>query len=336
MYGSVSWSVILTGSERENIRKLVQDMIPLPCRTMGRFEEISNLQGIIVVVLCPGDNQELERMFREMNSQLRSSGVLPVAVLSFPSDSRATFPVCLYRNELSFNVLAGIVCSNGICAGKAENLNLISWEKTGSLLPFYIHNMNNILAKIMGNIELAEFQSSQPDKVKEKLAIALEGTEDLRSYIEIISDYSLTHDDESEWSSGNETVILEQNNMSCGTSVEFSYKEESGLPRKLPFRKSLMNIITSTIAASAIISVNGSGSVDMVASPGFKSVEFKVTWNSLAKNAGIYTEKLDSAADLLTRAIFLAFHAGMSFRLNKWDNENGSASLLVPVSEGAL
>ncbi len=327
--------VVLTGSERENICELIEGRIPSSCITVEKLKELDYPERMIFAIFCPCDKKELEIMYTETEGKHLSPDVLSAVILPFSPDSGTGFPVFLQMCDFSLDVLRKMICYAGIDAGEAANLNLILWERTGSLLPFFLHNMNNILARIMGNVELAEFHSSQSDKVKEKLSIALEGTEELRSFLERLAIYS-TPDVKSEWTLGNEADILELGQMSSGTSVEFSYEEKEGMPRKLPVSKNRMNLLIGLIVASTTISVNGIGSIRMIASPRGNAAEFRIKWTSPPKGSGLCLNNMDSAADLLTRASLMAFHTGMIFKLNRWNTENGSVSLLVPVSKKVL
>jgi len=326
-------SVILTGSRKKEVLEWIDDRIPFPCVMFENLLKYDDPGRMLFVIFCPGDSQELENMYQEAGSCLFSSGVPSAVVLSFTPDPGNGFPVFLHRSDFAFMVIKRMACFAGAHAWEAVNLNCILWERTGSLLPFFIHNMNNILARIMGNIELAEFHSGKTEKVKEKLSIALEGTEALRSFLERLSVYSTPDDDDSEWTLGNEADILELSQMSSGTSVKFTYEEKKGIPRKIPVRKNLMNLFTGLITASATISVNGCGSVVMSASPQGEATEFRVTWNSPSSGSGLCPNSMDSAADLLTRAALMASNAGLSFRLEEWTREGGAASLLVSARE---
>ncbi len=326
-------SIVLTGSRKKEVYEWIGDRIPFTCALLENLDEYDDPGRMLFAVLCPGDNRELASMYREFGGDLLSSAVPSAVVLSFPPDTGIGFPILLHQSDFAFALLRRVTCSGGIQADSAANLNSILRERTGSLLPFIIHNMNNILARIMGNIELAEFHSSRTEKVKEKLSVALEGTEKLRSFLERLSVYSMPDDDESEWTSGNEADVLELTRMSSGTSVKFTYEEKGGMPPKIPVRKDLMNLLTGLIAASATISVNGCGSVDMSVSPQGEALEFRVNWNSSVKSSGLCPNSMDSAADLLNRVALMTFASKLSFRLETWDREGGSASLLVPVNE---
>ncbi|NOQ23629.1 MAG: hypothetical protein GQ565_13410 [Candidatus Aegiribacteria sp.] len=328
-----SRSIILTGSRRKEVLEWIDDRIPFPCVMLENLNKYDDPGRMLFTVFCPGDNKELESMYQEAGSGFLSSGVSSAVVLSFTPDLGNGFPVFLHRSDFAFKVIRRMACFAGAHAWEAVNLNCILWERTGSLLPFFIHNMNNILARIMGNIELAEFLSGQTDKVKDKLSIALEGTEELRSFLGRLSAYSTPDDDDSEWTLGNKADILELIQISSGTSVEFTCEEKRGIPWKIPVRKNLMNLLTGLITASATISVNGCGSVGMSASPQGEAVKFRVNWNSSTKNSGLCPNSTDSAADLLNRAALMASHTGVSFRLEGWNREGGAVSLLVPVSE---
>lgn len=329
-------NVVLTGSRKKEVLEWIDDRIPLPCVMFENLEKYSDPGRMLFAVFCPGDNQELEKMYQKTGRDLLSSGILSAVLISFQHDSEIGFPVLLHQSDFAFKVLRRMACSAGAYWRETENLNCILWERTGSLLPFFIHNMNNILARIMGNIELAEFHSGKIDKVREKLSIALEGTEELRSFLERLSVYSTPDDDDSEWTLGNEADVLELSQMSSGSSVKFTYEEKSGIPRKIPVRKNMMNLLTGLIAASATISVNGCGSVEMTVSPQGETAEFRLSWNSPVSGSGLCPNSIDSAADLLTRAAIMVSHEGLSFRLGGWNREGGSASLLVSVNNENL
>jgi hypothetical protein len=326
-------SVVLTGSRKKEVNEWLDNRIPFPCILLKDLEEYNDPGRMLFAILCPGDNQELEDIYLKSGGDLISSAVPSAVVLSFAPDTGIGLPILIHRSDFAFKLLKRMTYSAGMHTDEASNHNCILWERTGSLLPFFIHNMNNILARIMGNIELAEFHGASTDKVKEKLSLALEGTEELRSFLGRLSVYSIPDDDESEWTAGSETDVLELSQMSSGTSVNFTYEEKSGIPRKIPVGKNLMNLLTGLIAASATVSVNGCGSVEMSVSLQGEALEFRVNWNSSMKSSGLCPNSMDSAADLLNRAVLMASAANLSFRLGAWNSEGGSASLLVPVNK---
>ncbi|MEN8209125.1 MAG: hypothetical protein ABFR50_07720 [Candidatus Fermentibacteria bacterium] len=326
-------SIAIAGSRKEEVHKWIENRIPFPCVLLKDLDEYDDPGRMLFAVLCPGDNGELENMYLETGNDLLSSAVPSLAVLSFPPGVGITFPILLHQSAFSLKLLRRITCSAGIHTDAAVNLNSIGWERTGSLLPFYIHNMNNVLARIMGNIELAELLGGTPGKVKEKLSIALESTEDLKRFLEKLTFYSITDGDKSEWTAGSAVDVLELCQMSSGTSVEFTYEEKSGVHGSVPVRKNLMNLLTGLIAASAIVSVNGCGSVKMSVAPHREALEIRVAWSSSQKSAGLCPGSMDSAADLLNRAALMALSAKLYFRLGAWNSDGGSVSLLVPINK---
>ncbi len=326
-------SVVLTGSRKEEVYEWIDGRIPFQCVLLKDLEKYDDPGRMLFAILCPGDSRELEEIYNEIGEDLISSAVPSAVVHSFAPDIGIGFPILLHRSDFALKLLRRMTCSAGMHADFASNHNCILWERTGSLLPFFIHNMNNVLARIMGNIELAEFHNGRTDKVKEKLSIALEGTEELRNFLERLSAYSIPDDDESEWTPGSGADVLELSQMSSGTSVQFTYEEKSGIPMKIPVRKNLMNLLTGLIAASATVSVNGCGSVEMLVSLQEDALEFRVNWRSSMKSAGLCSGSMDSAADLLNRAALMASAAKLSFRLWAWNSEGGSASFLVPVNK---
>jgi len=327
--------VVFSGSEREDVFELLKDRIPLRCATVKSQEELDGSDGMIFRVFCPGDDRELMTMYSGLQETEFSSGLLTAAVLSFTPGLYTGSRILLQKDEFSFRILRRMTGFAGMHGRAPTNLNSMLWETAGSLLPFFIHNMNNILARVMGNAELAEFHRNQPDKVSEKLSIALEGAEELRSFLEKLVIYFIPDDDDSEWTKGNQAALVEIGKMSSGTSVEFSYRDDAGMPSGLPFRKNLINVLIGLITASATISVNGCGSIELAAVPHGKSVEFNVKWSSSFRNSRLCTNSIDFAGNMLTRAALTASSAGISLIMGEWSNEKGAASLIVPINDGA-
>ncbi len=328
-----SQPVILFGSQRKEVLDWIGESIPYPCLPEENYDALMDTGKLFFIIFCPSDDKELEEMYSKAGRKLAASGVPSAVVLSFMPDSVSRFPIILNRCEFSAALLRRIVCFAGIHSDEKMNINRVLWERTGPILPFFIHNMNNILARIMGNIELAEFHTGRTDKVRDKLAIALEGTEELRIFLERLAVYSTHDDDDNEWTLGNEAEMLELGQMSSGTSVKFTYEEKSGMPRKLPISRNLLNQLTGLIVSSATVAVNGCGALEISVSPRCGTAEFRISWSSHSKGPGLCSNSSESAADMLTQAALMASGSGCSFRIDSWSDECGSASLLVPVSQ---
>jgi hypothetical protein len=335
MDDTVSWKVLLTGSMKDEIRTQIDCETVFSCDSPDDREELFHPGRIALVIFCPGDEKELEKWFAESGRSIRSSGMPAAIVLPRQQDTETDFPVTLVRSDFAAGVIRKLAASVSAVEYGSEDLSNFQWERIGSLQPFLIHNMNNILARIMGNIELAGFHNGNVEKIGEKLAHALEGAEELRRFLEQLARYSMLEDIDVEWTPGNGETVNEFGQMSSGTAVEFSYQEMSGIPRRLPYSSKLLNLITGLISASATVAVNGCGLIDMTAFPrDGRLVEFRVSWNSSSSGSGLCSNSMDSAACLLSSAALLALRFGLMFRLDGWDTKAGSASLSVPISKG--
>ncbi len=328
-------TVALIGSEAGRIAKSIGESLPVPFRVIENLSELRDQNISTFIIICPFDNSELNLLYSGSSDSAVLRESLSAVIAPFALGGSSIEPeIILRESAFAFTVLSRI--SGLICVSLLSSMfsNFFMWERIGALLPFFIHNMNNMLARIMGNIELAEFHSGNIDKVKEKLAIAFEGAEDLRNFLEKLSAHSSCYGiNDDLWTPGNEKAVIEMGYMSSGTSVEFTCTRSGDIPEILPVRKWILNSLIGIISAAATISVNGCGSVHMEVSRIKETVNFIMKWSRSSRD-NLSEWKLLSTIDLIATAAVLASHSGIFFRLDEWSVAQGAVYAAVPLNNG--
>lgn len=326
-------TVTLIGSEAGRIANSIGESFSVPFRIIENPGELRDQNNSTFIIICPFDNSELNSLYSSFSDSAVLRESLSAVIAPFALTGSSIEPeIVLRESDFTCKLLSQM--SSMICVSFASSMfsNFFTWERTGALLPFFIHNMNNMLARIMGNIELAEFHSANVVKVKEKLAIALEGAEDLRNFLEKLSTHSSFYGNPDDmWISGNEKTVLEMGHMSSGTSVEFTCTKSGDIPDRLPVRKWILNSLIGILSAAATISVNGCGAVHMEVSRMRDTVNFTIKWNRSSRD-NLSEWKLLSTADLAATAAVLASHSGIFFRLDEWSVAQGNIYIAVPLN----
>lgn len=326
-------TVALIGSEAGRIANSIGKLLPVPFRVIENLEELHDLNSSTFIIICPCDNSELKLLYSSSSDSAVFRDTLSAVIAPFALAGSSIEPeIILRESDYAFTLLSRI--SGLICVSFMSSMfsNFFTWERIGALIPFFIHNMNNILARIMGNIELAEFHSGNIAKLKDKLAIALEGAEDLRNFLEKLSTHSSCYGDYDDlWTSGNEKAVLEMGQMSSGTSVEFTCTRSGDIPERLPVRRWILNSLIGILSAAATISVNGCGAVHMEVSRIGETVNFTIKWNRSSRD-NLSEWKLLSTADLVATAAVLASHSGIFLRLDEWSVSQGVIYVAVPLN----
>ena len=327
-------TVSLIGSEAGRIANCIAQSLPVPFRVIENLSELQDQNSSTFIIICPFDNSELNSLYSSSSDSAVLRESLSAVIAPFDLDESSIEPeIILRESDFACKLLSQM--SGMICISFASTMfsNFFTWERIGALLPFFIHNMNNMLARIMGNIELAEFHSANPIKVKEKLAVALEGAEDLRNFLEKLSTHSSFYGNPDDlWTPGNEKAVLEMGQMSSGTSVEFTFTKSGEIPERLPVRKWILNSLIGILSAAATLSVNGCGAVHMEVSRLRETVNFAIKWNRSSRDS-LSEWKLLSTADLVATAAALASHSGVFFRLDEWSVAQGDIHVAVPVND---
>lgn len=323
--------VVLFGTEKNEVAKRLGSRLSLDVS-----EEEAELVHLKqkrspVHVFCPSGREELEELDPSKTEFLMNGRKCVVFTPVLPSVPRDVYTLVLRESSFSIELLSKLVkggfFSDAVCPGGES----MFWAGTGSLLPFFIHNLNNILARIMGNIELAKFSAGNSQKAGVKLEVALEGAEELGDFLEKLAMLSTSKNDDSLWTSGNEAELLELGRMSSGSSVEFNFTEHENAPARIPVLRSSLNSVMGLIIASAVVSVNGCGRIDMEAGARGDWGCFDLQWESHSRGAGLCPDSFESSSTLLAMAAASSTRSGMVMMVDERNDDRGAVSLCVPL-----
>ena len=323
-------SLVLFGTERADISQRLASRLSRDVPE-GRSDliELSG-DGSVIAVFCPSSREELEG-FDPADAEYAADRTC-MAVTPFPPHlPRSGYSSILRKSDFAVELLSKMVKGSFFSASSFSGGESVFWARTGSLLPFFIHNLNNILARIMGNIELAKFSAGNAEKTGAKLEVALEGTEELRDFLDKLATLSTPQNDDPHWTSGNEADLIELGRMSSGSSVEFNFTEDENAPGEIPVPRSSLNSVMGLIISSAVVSVNGCGRIDMTAGGRGDWACFDLKWESNSRGTGLCRDSFESASTLLAMAAASAVHSRMVLMLDLWDDDSGAVTLCVPL-----
>jgi len=290
-----------------------------------------------VVAMCPSNSEELNSMLVSLKREVEPDAVLVLVSPVVPDASSADLPpIVLTPGPFVADILLNLFPFRFPPSGKGEFYSVLSMSRNGMLLPFFVHNLNNILTRVMGNIELAGFQLAETDKVRSRLARALEGAEELRAFLGNLVELQVSQGQEyRKWTVDSLNTVLELGTMSSGTSVEFEHPDFETIPPVLDVDCNQLNALLGCITSSATICVNGCGRVRVRTRTGKGEVHFQVDWKSASGDAALSDRSVRNALLPLSTAAVFAPPTGIRFRLGDWDCRKGTASLSVPVPEGS-
>jgi len=328
--GAVSGRVLLSGSEAGRLSSSLLERYPQVNIAVVSLRDFAQVTCRDFAILCPADEAELQQMTIDLPSP---GSVQPYLTVLAPSELEihADEPLIILREcSTAFDILMNMPNLGLPMTGQTPVSDLLSLARSGVLLPFFFHNINNILTRILGNVELAGFDLEDRDKLKRRLNNALEGAEELR---EFLSDLSLlahgSGQSSIEWTPGHTQEIYEIGRMSSGTSVEFTHLSDPDLPDYLPVSRNSLNSLLGALSGAATLFVNGCGSVHLDSKSTGSTVQFILEWHSTSGSGTRSAHQNNSALILLAWTAMLSPPAGVTFVLDEWSEDKGRAMLIV-------
>jgi hypothetical protein len=269
----------------------------------------------------------------ELSGLLDGTGDLPVGggwmtMILAPFRVDAPFhgiPAVLRSSEFAARVLEAVPGYHMTISRESFLFRIPLWQSTGALLPFFVHNMNNILARIMGNTELARMYSGRPDTANEKLDSAMAGVEDLRDFVLRLAELSAMSDSGTSWNSSRLVAMERTLSMFSGRSVDCGLTRSRDFPESLPLPAGRIELTVGLIAACAAMMVNGCGSIRLHATVESGDAVFGVEWKRRPGGTGLITDNRESSAELMATAVACCARFGLTLVLDRWDSEEGSA-----------
>lgn len=276
------------------------------------------------VIMFPSDPEELARLSKGI------TGRPAVAAADFvPRFPPPGVPVCIRTGDQGLHILSGMFHSFAILERGDAALQLALWQSAGALLPFFVHNMNNLLARIMGNTELARIYADRPDTAGEKLDSAMAGVEELRDFVQRLARMSMVLDDDSDWTAERLEGLERTGMMLSGRAVDFTFERGEDTPERIPTPAGRLDLAVTLAAASATMKVNGCGRIAISVSGDGGYLRFSIDWESKPGQAGLLSGTDESSLELLSTAAAWSAFCGFRLLIHRWNGREGKVSLLA-------
>lgn len=302
-------------------------LIPPGVRVIGSLAPAVSERGEAregPVVMFPADPDELVRL------SSGTAGRPAVAVSDFiPRFPLPGVSVFIRAADPGLQALSALFQSYAQLEREDSAVRLVLWQSSGALLPFFVHNMNNLLARIMGNAELARLYIDRPDTAGEKLASAMAGAEELRDFVQKLARMSMVLDDDSGWTAERLEGLERTGRMFSGRAVDFTFERGEGTPERISMHAGRLDLAVTLAAASAAMKVNGCGRLAMSASGDGGYIRFSIDWESKPGQAGLLSGTWESSLELLSTAAAWCAFCGFSLMIHRWNRREGKVSLLA-------
>lgn len=323
--------ILTVGSLSEEVRGILEDSPDFPWKAAA-CREVPTDPGCDLIVICPGDADELRVMAGALSAGPGSRYGRIVAFAPFPVGSPVDgCPICLMTGGTGVRILSSLYGYRVNEAGSYPGFTTSLWMRAGALLPFFVHNINNILARIMGNAELARMYSARPDAASEKLGAALAGVEDLRKYVHRLAGISTARDGPLSWSTEMIDELGLRGKMFCGRSVEYTLHDYDGPPAVLAVSAPRVELTVGLASAAAAAGVNGSGEISLAVSLRDGWLEFHLTWRSGSGRTGLVDDGLLASARLMAVCASCCRDFDIAMLMDEWNGDQGGVSLMVPL-----
>jgi hypothetical protein len=215
---------------------------------------------------------------------------------------------------------------NGSGDGGARAVQCLD-EALGSLVPSFVHNLNNCLVGILGNIDLAGLYTEDPGRSSERIADARKATMKIRDFLSEIVRYGSPG---GEWSPESVLDMAAVARLACGRSMTLETDGTAGLPVSLPVPDTAFRAVTLGLLSWAVRSCSGAGRVRLLVRVRPGAVELTVSW---VRSGTTERGGPPLPGDIPSWAGPLASDAGMTVERPETGPGSGSATLTVPVDE---
>lgn len=220
---------------------------------------------------------------------------------------------------------ARVVQSLVHCAAVSNDPGFYNGTFLGMMLPYYLHNANNLLVGVLGNLDLAGMFIPNMEKVAPKIAGARTATGSVVDYLREIAG-AIPSDD---CSSFDENVIRKcfiLLKAAFGRSVNSQGIDEFNLTSLVNCRHPSSAVAAlNGMSAWAVVSLGGSGTVSGYSSAG----RLGLKW-SRPEGAGLLCMPgSEYSSSILAAAGGLAASAGLALVVQNWTEHGGEVSLVA-------
>ncbi len=195
----------------------------------------------------------------------------------------------------------------------------------GMMLPYYLHNANNLMVGVMGNLDLAGMFMPDTEKVRPKLAGARAATGSVVDFMRDIAS-SIPSGDTLSFDEDSVQKCLVLLKAGCGRSVNCDGLDEIALGGAIDCTNAGSALSSFLgVSAWAVLSLGGSGAI----SGSFSQRKLSLKW-SRAEGSGLpYMPGSENLSSILASAAGLAVSAGLIFVVENWTENSGEVSLVI-------
>lgn len=210
------------------------------------------------------------------------------------------------------------------CAAATKDSGFYSGSFLGMMLPYFLHNVNNLMVGVLGNIDLAGMFVPEMERVEPKIAGARVATVSVVEYLRGIAG-SIPSDDCVSFDGDVIGKCLTLLKAACGRSVNATGLAEIDI--SLSFNcvnpsKAVAALLG--MAAWVVVSLGGNGTITGYSSD--KRLGLK--WFRLEGTTVPYMPGNESGSSILAAAGGLAASAGLSLLVENWTENEGEVSLV--------
>ena len=209
------------------------------------------------------------------------------------------------------------------CRNRRLTPDMITAFFSGVLLPYFVHNINNLMVGVMGNIDLAGMFMPDMDKVAPKLNSARAST---GSVVDFIRDISVTNaplsNGEVPWEDMNRVITTLK--AACGRSVSTDgldgLKFNEGIPCRNP--GSLLNTVKG-MGGWCVLCMGGNGSMDGTVGEG----RISLRWERPPGSGKSHMPGAESASGVLFITGEMASASEYRLVVENWTDYTGRVTL---------
>lgn len=210
--------------------------------------------------------------------------------------------------------------------GRPDRKELLEYldSSVGSLVPSFVHNLNNRLLGATGNLDLAEMYSGSAEKVSEKIIRARQAVAEVCRFV---SDLNRFRSAPGPCTSGTLEDVVGFASLACGRSMSLDSTEVSVFPDNLPLTDLEFRTLLAGMMSWAVTSCEGAGSISLKSNAVEGSVVFTV---SRIRVESASAADADYVREPSSWMIGLAGRLGCSLMVDITDDLHGYVSLEIP------
>ena len=232
-----------------------------------------------------------------------------------PEDAPPAFYFCS-EDRIDLEA-AGKIMGAGITGELADSLF------SGVLLPYFMHNANNLLVGVMGNLDLAGMFMPDAERVEPKLNAARTATGSVVDYIRTVTSSITGNPGDS--SRGSLAAPLNMIRAASGRSVmSESLGNLTGENALYGVDCSLLSTVVRGMGTWCLLCLGGNG--ELRGNTGSRCMELE--WKRPESAGRSHMPGGESAADVMAVTAGLAVSGGMTVFLEKWTDTEGKVSIV--------